>query len=96
MGMDNVRQLRPVPAAEDRDDQVTGAMVDTAAEAVAIVNDVARQLQALTVDLLFLAACTESHSSAVLMTTIATDLDLIKHGLPTIIADAIPAPKGPS
>lgn len=92
--MDNVVQLRAVP--DDSADHLAGAMTEAAAEAVAILDDVAGQLQLLTANLRFLATCTESHASSVLLATMAFDIDMLRHAVPSAVTEAVTAtpPRG--
>jgi hypothetical protein len=88
---DNVVPLRPVP--DDAAEHLAGAMAEAAAEALTILDGI--PLELLVADLRFLATCGE-YNAAVLLSTIATDLDLVRHALPSVLAETVAATKGAS
>jgi hypothetical protein len=85
----NVRQLRRCADGDKpaEDHPAHKAVAEAAAQACDILADISGHLQHLTA-LLRLLAADADFNSAVLLSTIASDLDLIRHGLPTAITAA--------
>jgi hypothetical protein len=86
---DNVRQLSTRRRGRDTPAEDLAAVADlAAAQALDILADISEQLEQLTALLRVVAAYGDANT-AVLLSTIATDIDMTRYALPQAIAVAV-------